>query len=47
MSSNDYIMIAGRIRAALEQKKSFTLPLMTMADLAHVLTYLKMAEAAA
>ncbi len=24
MSSNDYIMIAGRIRAALEQKKSFT-----------------------
>lgn len=47
MSSNDCIMIAGRIRAALEQKKSFTLPLMTMADLAHVLEHLQRAEAAA
>jgi len=41
MSSNDYIRIAGQIRTALERQQPFTLPLMTMADLGHVLGHLR------
>lgn len=47
MSSSDYIRIAGQIRRALERKQSFTLPLMTMADLGRVLARLRATEAAA
>lgn len=47
MSSNDYIRIAGQIRKALECRQSFTLPLMTMADLGQVLGHLRKQESVA
>lgn len=47
MSNNDYNRIAGQIRRALERKQSFTLPLMTIADLGRVLACLQVTEAAA
>jgi len=47
MSSNDYIRIAVEIRAALAFGRSFTIPLMTIADLGQVLTRLKTMDSAA
>jgi len=45
MSSNDYNRIANQIRSSLQCKKSFSLPLMTVADLGQVLIRLKAMEA--